>query len=126
MHIWAGLEIMPSTCTQLFYFATLHGNILPRPYMHTYFLIELSSLDPKLTETIRKLLCICRHGQKMCCKDRIFKKCTLTKPGQPRPRPHSTNILISQDFFQRTNNNSINKVKKSVKIPKNCCSMTDV
>ena len=87
MHIWAGLEIMPSTCTQLFYFATLHGNILPRPYMHTYFLIELSSLDPKLTETIRKLLCVCRHGQKMCLKDRNFQEVYLQNQASLGPAP---------------------------------------
>ena len=53
--------------------------------------------------------------RKCALKIEIYKKSTY-KRGQPRPPPPSTNILISLDYFQMTNNSSA--MKKTWCIPK--------
>ena len=129
MHIWEGLEIIAQKYAKLNIFAISELNISPRPYRHMHFLNELSYLDPKLAQNIKKLVCICRRGQKMCFKNGKFQKVYLQNRGGPG-NAHIAKKYFFYKVFPKgliiTNQlenpcallkNSLNQVSKLVEIP---------
>jgi len=70
--MWAGLDVIIQKRAKLSFFANSELNISSRPHGHTTFLIELSYLDPKQSQIIKKLVCTCGQGEKMRSEDGFF------------------------------------------------------
>ena len=89
----------------------------------------MSYLDPKLAQNIKKLVCICRRGQKMCFKNGKFQKVYLRNRGGPgyahiakkifflKVSPKGLIITNQLENLCAMLKNSLNQVSKLAKIP---------